>query len=84
MGTGVDEFPEIAHFVPGAPLPCGDEAPTVVLAPSTGHLRLRAFRATEAQATVGRGAGRGSYRFGAFSLLRVSTTTGIGRCVRRA
>ena len=41
--------------------------PIFTSAPSTGHLRLKASRAIDAQATIGRGAGRGGYRFGAFS-----------------
>ena len=66
------------------PLSDATGIPIFTRAPSTGHLRLKASRATDAKATVGRGAGRGSYRLGAFSLVPRRSTTGIGRVVRRA
>ena len=56
-------------FPPRAPLRRARRLHIFTTAPSTGHRRLKASRATEAQATVGREAGRRSYRPGAFSLV---------------
>ncbi len=76
--------PQFAPFPGAGPLSPSAGARMFTSAPSTGHRRLKASRAIDAKATVGRGAGRRGYRPGAFSLVRASRTIGIGRVVRRA
>ena len=70
---------EFAVLAAPAPLAPRLAAAIGCSAPSTGHPRLRASRAADAQATVGRVAGRGSNRLGAFSSIRAQHPSGARR-----
>ena len=77
IGSALDEPPATfsPQFAAGvfADLAGRSRFPRFPRAPNTGRRRLRVFRAADAQAEVGREAGRRSYRLGAFSL--------PGRCI---